>query len=70
MFAPGRTAVKNENSDQVKESSLLKSSGEIVVVHHDSPPKGPVDKQIHPRHPLPLIPGAPLRPADKDEKED
>jgi hypothetical protein len=57
------TVVKNQNTDQtaeqVKEPSVLESSGEVVVEHHNIPPKAPIDKEIHPRHPLPLIPSVP-----------
>lgn len=37
-------------------TAKLKSSGEVVVEHHDAPPPGPLDKQIHPRRPLPIVP--------------
>ncbi len=43
--------------------------GEVVVEHHPVPPKGPPDKTIHPRRPLPPIPEK--RPAaDKDKDEE
>lgn len=40
--------------------------GEVVVETHPAPPKGPPDKTIHPRRPLPPVPDR--RPdADKDQ---
>jgi hypothetical protein len=45
----------------------LKSSGQVVVVHHATPPKGPADKQIHPRRPLPSIPAP--SPESKQNKK-
>jgi hypothetical protein len=47
----------------------LESAGEVVVEHHATPPRGPKDKQIHPRRPLPLVPKAPSPPSKK-AKED
>lgn len=45
----------------------LESSGEVVVTHQPVPPKGPPEKQIHPRRPLPLVPDA--RTEEKSDKE-
>ena len=47
----------------------LESAGEVVVEHHTTPPRGPKDKQIHPRRPLPRVPEAPP-PATKKGNED
>jgi len=49
---------EDETPFDVDESNL-QSSGEVVVRHHDRPPKGPPDKRIHPRRPLPRVPDAP-----------
>jgi len=47
----------------------LESAGEVVVIHHKTPPKGPADKRIHPRRPLPLVPKAPPKPADESKRD-
>lgn len=41
------------------EESSLESIGEFVVEHKPVPPKGPIDKRIHPRRRLPPVPSAP-----------
>jgi hypothetical protein len=50
--------------------SPLKFSGEVVVEHHATPPAGPADLKIHPRHPLPLVPTAPSMPNKEDKKDE
>jgi hypothetical protein len=42
----------------------IESPGEVVVEHHKTPPRAPVDKQIHPRRPLPPVPDR----TDEDNK--
>jgi hypothetical protein len=61
---------KNQGSANLPpdaEASLI-PSGEFMVEQHETPPAGPLDKQIHRRLPLPLVP-PPSEPA-KDEKQD
>jgi len=48
---------------------ILESSGEVVVTHLPSPPKGPPEKKIHPRRPLPPVPDA-RPPKAESEKEE
>ena len=58
-----------ESPDNASDQDVrprLKSSGEVVVEHHAVPPKGPEDKRIQPRRPLPLVPNAPAK--EDDEK--
>ncbi len=47
----------------------LESSGEVVVTHQPAPPKGPADKRIHPRRPLPLVPNARPKQTGEEKKE-
>jgi hypothetical protein len=50
-------------------TTRLKSAGEVVVEHHETPPPGPLDKQIHPRRTLPLVPDkAPEKIPDQPTK--
>ena len=44
----------------------LEPLGEVVVEYHPAPPKGPPNKSIHPRRPLPLVPD---RRPDADEDQ-
>jgi hypothetical protein len=60
---------RRQDSQPDDAESRLESSGEVVVQHYATPPKGPGDKQIHPRRPLPLVPTAPPRPT-KERKKD
>ena len=56
------------SSEQPRETHLT-SLGEFTVEHHDSPPPAAPNQRIHPRRPLPPVPGA--RPkADKEGKDD
>jgi hypothetical protein len=57
---PSRPKKKSPRTlaDQAPEFRL-ESSGEFVVKHLTKPPKGPANKQIHPRRRLPLVPDAP-----------
>jgi hypothetical protein len=48
-------------------TTRLKSSGEVMVEHHEAPPPGPPDKQIHARRPLPIVPDRPAKPAEDVE---
>jgi hypothetical protein len=34
----------------------IEPRGEVIVEHYNEPPKGPADKRIHQRRPLPLVP--------------
>jgi hypothetical protein len=49
--------------------SRLEFSGEVAVEHHATPPDGPADLKIHPRHPLPSVPKAPSPTTKEDEKD-
>jgi hypothetical protein len=54
----------NPVPDQAPETRL-ESAGEVAVTYSATPPKGPPDKQIHPRRSLPEIPEAPPRERDR-----
>jgi hypothetical protein len=43
----------------------LESAGQVAVTYSATPPKGPPDKQIHPRRRLPEVPDAPPRQRDQ-----
>jgi hypothetical protein len=43
----------------------LESAGKVAVTYRATPPKGPPDKEIHPRRRLPEIPTAPSRERDR-----
>jgi hypothetical protein len=49
--------------------SPLEYSGEVIVGHHTIPPKGPAEKQVHSRRPLPPVPNAPPK-GPKHSKKD
>jgi hypothetical protein len=49
--------------DQVSEPA----APEVIVKSYTAPPKGPEEKQIHPRLKLPAVPDAP-QPKTSDEK--
>jgi len=51
-------------SNEPRETRL-EPVGEIVVEHHPAPPKGPPNKTIHPRRPLPPVPDR--RPETKQD---
>jgi hypothetical protein len=51
------------------QETCLKPSGEYVVEHHETPPSGPADKQIHPRRRLPVVPDAPPKTSQTDPKK-
>jgi hypothetical protein len=59
---------KEDNPSPQPSEVRLESLGEVVVTHHTLPPKGPPNKQIHPRRPLPLVPTALVVPAEEDKK--
>lgn len=61
--------MKDQKAGPVKKPTRLESSGEVVVQHHTTPSKGPPDKQIHPRRPLPLVPER-AAPTDENGKKD
>ena len=77
-MAQGNCRMQNRPTSQDDESedtdkgraaeTRLKSSGEVVVEHHDTPPPGPPDKQIHARRPLPPVPAV-RPPAGRPEAE-
>jgi len=46
----------------------LAPAGMFDVPIHTATPKGPADKQVHPRRPLPATPEAPPRPQPNDKK--
>jgi hypothetical protein len=46
--------------------SVLESAGEVIVEHYAKPPKGPPDKQIHPRRRLPQVPDSSKEPKRND----
>ncbi len=55
-----RTEKKSQDAPSGEApESRLESSGVFVVKHLATPPKGPANKQIHPRRRLPLVPDAP-----------
>lgn len=60
---PDATSLSDTPSPQAAEAPL-ESAGEVLITHYAVPPKGPADKQIHPRRPLPPVPKAP-RPKAK-----
>jgi len=67
---PPRTPKKPQDASPKQTAEIrLESSGEVVVEHHATPPAGPLDKKIHPRRRLPLIPNAPSQPPNEDEKD-
>jgi len=51
-----------------RKVARLKPSGQVVVVHHTMPPKGPAEKEIHPRRPLPPVPPSPARQMEHGKK--
>ncbi len=65
-----RLAKKRQDTSSCPPAeSRLESSGEFVVEHQPIPPKGPTDKKIHPRRPLPLVPNAPPEQKKKGDKD-
>jgi hypothetical protein len=56
-----------ENSVEPVITTRLKSLGEVLVEHHDAPPLGPPDKQIHPRRPVPRVPERAIKPPEDVE---
>ena len=50
--------------DQTPETPL-DNAGQVAVTYGAKPPKGPPNKQIHPRQRLPDVPDAPPREPDK-----
>jgi hypothetical protein len=68
--------VPNKNPDSPREPSKtvpdktpetpLDNAGQVAVTYGAKPPKGPPNKQIHPRRRLPDVPEAP--PRERDEK--
>jgi hypothetical protein len=56
MATSDPTSPKQSTPPQQPVETRIESPGEVVVEHHEVPPKGPVDKQIHHRRPLPPIP--------------
>jgi hypothetical protein len=61
--------LNQDTSPEQIEETQLNSLGEFTVEHRDSPPQAAPNQKIHPRLPLPLVPGA--RPqAYKEGKDD
>jgi len=58
MTTNDRTSAKEPDapSPEPPAEKRIKPQGEVVVEHHPTPPKGPDDKRIHPRRPLPPVP--------------
>ncbi len=66
---PAKPAKKRQDTPSgQRDETRLEPSGEVVVTHHKIPPKGPADKQIHPRRPLPPVPNAPPQDAKESKK--
>ncbi len=64
-----RPAKKRQDTSTCQANeSRLESPGEVVVEHHSIPPKGPADKQIHPRRPLPQVPESRPKPTQKGQE--
>jgi hypothetical protein len=57
---------KRETGTTAPGEIALPMSDEVVLKHEDAPPKGPPDKRIHGRRPLPLVPE---KSREEDEKE-
>ncbi len=55
-------------TDTVRQTRV-EPAGEFVVEHQPIPPKGPPDKSIHRRRPLPPVPEKEPKP-DADESSD
>ena len=47
---------KPETGTTAPAERALPVSDEVVLKHEGAPPKGPPDKRIHGRRPLPLVP--------------
>lgn len=60
---------RQDTSSRPPAESRLESAGEFVVEHRPIPPKGPADKKIHPRRPLPPVPNAPPHPTNEGKKD-
>jgi len=56
---PERSKKMTAQSSGWPTATRLEPVGKVVVVHHTAPPKGPASKQIHPRHPLPVVASTP-----------
>jgi hypothetical protein len=68
---PSDPEKKTQESPQPQpEPTRLERAGEVIVELRPAPPTGPADKQIHPRRPLPLIPGAPIKPSKTENDKD
>lgn len=65
---PGPLKKRQDTSTRQPAESCLESSGEVVVEHHSIPPKGPADKRIHPRRPLPHVPESRPKPTQKGQE--
>jgi hypothetical protein len=65
-------SAKKERQDSASgkpEETQLEPAGEVVVTHHKAPPKGPPNKEIHPRRRLPPVPEGPPRETERDPTE-
>jgi hypothetical protein len=56
---------KQRTGTTAPEERALPVSDEVVLKHEDAPPKGPADKRIHGRRPLPLVPEKSREGAEK-----
>ncbi len=59
------TEPSNTVPDQAPETRL-DNAGQVAVTYSAKPPKGPPNKQIHPRRRLADVPDAP--PRERDQK--
>jgi hypothetical protein len=62
------TESSNESSTDAPGQAAeirLDSAGQVAVTYSTKPPKGPPDKQIHPRRRLAEVPDAPPRKRDQ-----
>ncbi len=56
---PAAATTPPANAKKTPAGSRLENAGQVVVQYSPAPPKGPADKDIHPRQPLPEVPTAP-----------
>lgn len=54
-----------EGADAVR----LKSLGEVVVEHYETPPVAPAGLKIHARRRLPAVPEAKPKPGEEEDKK-
>lgn len=66
---PDSAKESQDSSKPQADETRLEYSGEFVVKHHPTPPGAPVDKQIHPRRPLPLVPEKPQEETEDNKRD-